>query len=116
MSDIQTIVLDEKVFVVLPIEKFEEMRDVIEADATRARIAGNQEETYPHAIVTALVDGENPVRVFRKFRNLTLQQLADKSGLSQPYISEIETGKKTGSAKTLMALAGVLGVDLDMLV
>ncbi|MCF6303554.1 MAG: helix-turn-helix transcriptional regulator [Devosiaceae bacterium] len=116
MSDIQTITLDDKTFVVLPIEEFEELRDIAEAERTLGRIKRGEEETLPGEIVKALVGGGHPVRVFRKYRKLTVQQLADKSGLSQPYISEIERGKKTGSAKALKAIAVALGVDLDMLV
>jgi len=116
MGDIQTITIKDEVFAVLPIEEFEDMRDIIEADAITAKIAKGDEETFPHELVVALVNGENPVRVFRKHRKLTLQQLADETGLSQPYLSEIETGKKTGSAKTLKTIAGVLGVDLELLV
>ena len=49
----------------------------------------------------------------RKWRNMTQAALADATGLSQGYLSELECGKKTGDVTTLRAIAGVLGVTLE---
>lgn len=102
-------------YVVLPRAEFEAMRDaldVAEAQAVSARIKAG-EETFPASVVDALVDGENPVRVFRNWRNMTAKDLAAKAGLSRPYITEIETGKKEGTVRTLSAICNALNIDLD---
>ena len=116
MGKIQTITVKDETFVVLPMEDFEEMRDIIEANSITDKIANGEDETYPHELIVELAQGKNPVRVFRKFRDITLLALAKTVGLSQPYLSEIESGKKTGSAKTLKSIAQALNVDLEMLV
>ena len=55
------------------------------------------------------------VRFARERLGLTTQMLAEKAGVSQPYISEIENGNKNPSAKTIMRLAAVLNVPGEFL-
>mgnify|MGYP000933614327 FL=1 len=55
------------------------------------------------------------VRFAREQLGLTTQMLAGKAGISQPYISEIENGNKTPSAKTIMRLAAALSVPGEFL-
>ena len=55
------------------------------------------------------------VRFAREQLGLTMQMLADRAGLSQPYISEIENGNKNPSAKTIMKLAASLNVPGEFL-
>ena len=55
------------------------------------------------------------VRYAREQLGLTTQMLADKAGISQPYISEIENGNKNPSAKTIMKLAAALNVPGEFL-
>lgn len=85
--------------------------DDVEAGAAYAGTRG--EESFPSEIVLRLVKRENPVRVFRAHRGLTMQALATAIGRSKSYVSEIERGKKPGSVKVLSAIARVLGVDVD---
>ena len=55
---------------------------------------------------------EHPVKIIRKFRKMTQHDLAEKSGISRPYLTEIETGKKDGSIRAIRALAEALDVRL----
>ncbi len=59
---------------------------------------------------------DSPLKIIRKHRGLTQKQLADKSGISRPYLTEIETGKKDGSIRAMKTLADVLKVDIGLLV
>jgi DNA-binding XRE family transcriptional regulator len=93
----------------------EDEKDTRDANAAKARIAAG-EETWPGEIVSALVAGENPVKVFRKHRGMTMAELAAAANISQPYVSEIENGKKSGSIDAMKAIAVALNVDLDDLV
>lgn len=47
---------------------------------------------------------------------LSLQALATAAGVSKPYISQIEGGKRAGTAATLKKLAGALGLPVGALV
>jgi transcriptional regulator with XRE-family HTH domain len=70
----------------------------------------------PSEVTYALLDGENPLRVWREFRGLTQQEVADAAGISKPYLSQLETGQRRGTTEVLAAIARVLDVALDDLV
>lgn len=59
---------------------------------------------------------DSPLKIVRKHRGLTQKELADLSGLSRPYLTEIETGKKDGSIRAMKTLADALKVELSLLV
>lgn len=58
----------------------------------------------------------HPVKIVRKFRGMTQEDLANATGLSRPYITEIETGRKEGSIRALKAIADALSISLENLV
>jgi hypothetical protein len=70
----------------------------------------------PKSIVDRLGKGESPVRVLREWRDVTQLYLSFKTGLSQGYISDVETGRRKGAAAALRRIADVLKVPLDLLV
>lgn len=51
----------------------------------------------------------------RKNRKLTQAQLAELSGITDKYLSNIETGKDQCSLNTLLSLANSLNVSIDYL-
>lgn len=67
----------------------------------------------PADIVYRISQGESPVRVWREHRGMKAIDLARATGLSAPYLSEIETGKKDGTFRTMATIAECLGVSLD---
>ena len=90
------------------------LRELI--DAAKAALENGEDDFIPSEVVDALIDSENPVKVWREFRGLTQQQIADAAGISKPYLSQIETGKRKGSTDILSALAKALHVTLDEVV
>lgn len=74
------------------------------------------EELVPSAVTDAMLDGANPLRVWRDHCGLTQQQLADATGISKPDLSQLEAEKRTGSTEVLSALAQALNVMVDDLV
>ena len=81
----------------------------------RDEIAGGG-PLLPKAVVDRLANGEQPVRVLREWRDITQMHLSFKTNLSQGHISDIENGRRTGTAAALRLIAGVLKVPLDLLV
>jgi ribosome-binding protein aMBF1 (putative translation factor) len=69
----------------------------------------------PKQVVDRLADGENAVRVFREWRDVTQMYLSFKTNLSQGYISDIENGRRVGTLAALRQIANVLKVPLDLL-
>ena len=60
--------------------------------------------------------GENPVRVFRDWKDVTQMHLAFKTKLGQGYISDLENGRRKGTIKAMKRIAAALGIPLDLLV
>jgi len=56
------------------------------------------------------------VRVLREWRDVTQLRLSFKTNLSQGYISDVETGRRNGTAAALRLIADALKVPLDLLV
>jgi ribosome-binding protein aMBF1 (putative translation factor) len=70
----------------------------------------------PKHVVDRLANGESAIRVLREWRDVTQLHLSFKTGLSQGYISDVETGRRKGTASALRRIADVLKVPLDLLV
>ena len=112
----ETVERNSQKFVLVPIEQYnqlladmEMLKDIRDFRSAKAV----DEETYPAEVINRLIlNEENPIKVYREYRELTQKQLADKVGIQRAYLAEIETGRKSGSVKTLKAIAEALGVDL----
>ena len=97
------------------VEDAEMLQDIKDYDeAIQAIEAG--EELVPGEIVFAIFDGENPIKVWREYREMTQAQLAEKAGISAAFLSQIESGKRTGSTDVLKAIATALDLTLDDIV
>lgn len=90
-------------------EMLQDIRDYDEAKLALEQGA----ELIPAEVVFALLDGESPIRVWREYRCLTQQQLAQAAGISKGYLSQLESGRRKGTVDVLTAIARVLKVDLD---
>lgn len=120
-SHVQVIEQDGKpAFYVVPAALWERMREAAEDAEDIADLERFEREDdgvrYPAAVAMAMADGARPLRAWREHRGMTLQVLADAAGLSRAYISQIEGGKRTGSAATLAKLAQALGVSVVALI
>lgn len=111
-------------YAVLPIEVFrrlvelaEDAEDIRDLKAALHELETGEDEVIPEEIADRLLDGEeHPLRVWRDFRGMTQGALAEQVGVGKSYISQIEAGKKAGSATVLAALAKALAVDVDDLI
>ena len=93
--------------------------DAADGDAVRrfrAALAAGEEELLPADLVDRLLSGDNPLRVWREYRGLTIKALAQETGVAPSYLSQIETGKRAGTVETLSRLAAVLRTTIDDLV
>lgn len=118
------VILDEggrPAFAVIPWREYERLSNG-EAEAALSdeelydRARAERGESFPAEVADRLLAGENPVRVYRSHRGMKQGDLAVAAGIHPVYLSQIETGKRTGSAKTLAAIAGALGVSVDDLI
>lgn len=93
----------------------EELEDIRDFDAAKKTILEG-EETVPAELIFSILDGENPIRAWRKFRGLSQKAVAEGAGISTAYLSQIESEKRTGSIDLYKIIAAVLEVEIDDLV
>jgi DNA-binding XRE family transcriptional regulator len=98
------------------VEAAEMAEDVAALDEFERKRAAGEEELVPAAVVDRLLDGENPLRVWREHRGLSGEALAARAGITQAFLSQIETGKREGSISTMKSIADALGLTIDELI
>ena len=75
-----------------------------------------REVALPKVVADRLASGENAIRVVREWRKMIQGELAVAVGISQNYLSEIETGRRKGPAELQKKFARALGVPTDLLI
>jgi DNA-binding XRE family transcriptional regulator len=115
MGELRKTVIDGETYVLVPEDEYEDLIDSIAAEKIMARIRAG-EETWPAELVYELWETDSRIRTYRNYRKMSVSDLAAAAGISQPYLSEIESGKKTGSVDVLKRIAAALKVDLDDIV
>ncbi|MDR7026679.1 helix-turn-helix domain-containing protein [Rhizobium rosettiformans] len=115
MGELRKTVIDGETYVLVPEDEYEDLMDSIAAEKIMARIRAG-EETWPAELVYELWETDSRIRTYRNYRKMSVSDLAAAAGISQPYLSEIESGKKTGSVDVLKRIAAALKVDLDDIV
>jgi DNA-binding XRE family transcriptional regulator len=98
------------------VEKAEMLQDINDYDQIIKAVEEGTEETVPAELAYILMEGENPIKAWREYRRLTQKQLADTVGISNPFLSQVEAGKRKASTKIMLRLAKALQVTLDDLV
>ena len=63
-----------------------------------------------------LLAASSPLAFWRRKRGVTQSQLAKEAGVTQNYISDLETGNREGSPVQWLRIARVLGVPLEELI
>lgn len=105
-------------YAVLAIEDYERLvaRAEDKADAALARERrATPGEPIPHAVVKAILDCAQPVKVVREWRGMSQPELAAAADTGTVYVSQIERRIRHASKKVRAKLAAALRVDEDML-
>ena len=89
----------------------EDAEDVAIYDARKA--AG--EGVLPPEVSAAILRGESWLKAIRNWRDETQLHLSFKTGIGQGYLSDLESGRRTGTPETIAKLAHALSVPVDWL-
>ena len=117
----QTLTFSGKDYIVVPRKEFEALREAVDEDemdiaVARRALEDTDEELVPFELAERIAAGVHPIRIWREYRGMTASNLATAGGIAQSYLSDIETGKKPGSAKALKRVATALGIAVDDLI
>jgi DNA-binding XRE family transcriptional regulator len=97
----------------------QEYQDIIDArDHAMAMrdVATGAMETLTEAEVTAYLEASSPLAFWRHHRGLSQSSLAGAAGISQPYLAQIETGKRVGDVNLYAKFAKTLNVKIEDLI
>lgn len=76
----------------------------------------NCQETFPAEVAYAIaLEGKNPVKIYREYRQFTIEELADKINLSPQSLQGIEQDINLATDENLKAIANILQIDVDMI-
>ena len=91
----------------------EMLEDIQLYDEGHRALESGVDELIPNSFANRLIDGENPIKVWREYRGVSQSELANMSEISSAYLSQLEAGKRTGTTEVLSRIAASLGVSVD---
>ena len=103
----------------LPVADYERLIDLAEdkADIFAAFESENRrkegEEFLPAEMVDRILSGESALKVWRKHRSLSLEELGFAVGVTKGFLSQIENGISRGNPSLWRKLAEALKVSAD---
>ena len=92
----------------------EDADDLAIYDARKAELAAGG-VILPPEVSAALLRGDSRLKAVRNWRDETQLHLSFKTGLGQGYLSDLESGRRTGTPDTIKKLADALGVPVEWL-
>lgn len=69
----------------------------------------------PPEVSAAILRGESRLKAIRNWRDEKQLHLNFKTGISQGYLSDLESGRRTGTPETIAKLAQALNVPVEWL-
>ena len=94
-------------------EAEEDAADVAAYDAAKAEFEAAGSIPFPADLSVLLLEHRSRLAAARKWRGLSQADLAARVDVRQGFLSDLETGRRKGSAATIERLAAALDVPLD---
>lgn len=111
--------------VTIPRAEYERLKEIereADEDAGMARLVARAKREVaagaplmPKEVVDRIANGENPIRVLREFREYTQAELVAAIGITQGYLSDLESGKRKGPLELHQKIARALDIPLELL-
>jgi ribosome-binding protein aMBF1 (putative translation factor) len=93
----------------------EDAEDVAIYDARKTELSTGRDSPLPQAVSDLILKGDSLVKALRRWRDLTQSELAATANVSQGYLSDIESRRRTGAPETLHRLAEALNIPSQWL-
>lgn len=92
----------------------EDADDVALYDARKAELAAG-DGVLPVEVSAAILRGDSRLKAIRNWRGETQLHLASETGIGQGYLSDLESGRRTGTPETIAKIAQALNVPVGWL-
>jgi DNA-binding XRE family transcriptional regulator len=99
--------------VTLTREEYQDLVDARDHAVAMRDVASGHMETLDAAEMEACLAATTPLAFWRRKRGMTQTALASRLGIAQPYLAQIETGKRTGDIRLYVALARILNLRIE---
>lgn len=99
---------------VIPFKQYSAVLEMIEEQLLTEQIKQQEAEggeVFPGDLVFAISRGKNRIKAYRKYRKLSVQELAEAVTVTSQQIELLEAGTRAASHKILKALAKASQVD-----
>jgi len=93
--------------------EYEELIDIRDATAAMREVMSGTLATVPEAEVDAYLAAATALQFWRKRSGLSQQVVADQVGISQPYLAQVEHGKRVADVRVYRRLAQALKLRLE---
>lgn len=113
---------NHRTHVVLPIADYEALLEHVDRaehaanDISMSTPKANGNGYIPTEVVQRIIDGEPPVRVWREYRELTVDELASAANVSKDLVIEVETKSHANGLDTVKAVAEAMDIEVSLLV
>lgn len=95
-------------------EADEDAADAAMFDERIAELAAGSAEALPVEVSAAVLNGSTRMKAIRKWRGVSQVELAERTGLGQGYLSDIENGRRKAEA-AVAKIAAALDVPIAWL-
>lgn len=100
---------------VLPRSELEELMEAAEHERALADYRSGRDPGLTSEEMHALLAAPSPLAFWRRKRGLSQKDIATAAGIKQNYVSDIENGRRKGSASQWLKIARTLGVSVEEL-
>ena len=97
-------------------DAYEDAEDIVDIEKNLRAIKNGDEIAIPSEITFAILEGLSPIRVWRKYKKIKMNELAKNVGISSAYLSQIENKKRNPTIDTLKEIAQALELDIEVLI
>lgn len=97
-------------------EALEDAEDIQDIERNVKAIQEGKEITVPGEVTFAVLGGISPIRAWREYKKIKMNELAKKVGISAAYLSQIENGKRNPTIDSLKLIAKGLDIEVEMLI
>jgi ribosome-binding protein aMBF1 (putative translation factor) len=91
----------------------EDEDDVAIYDARKADLEAGRDAALPAEVSGYMLKGDSLLKAVRRWRGISQSDLAKQAGLSQGYLSDMESGRRAGTPETRRVISSVLGISLS---
>jgi DNA-binding XRE family transcriptional regulator len=97
-------------------EALEDVEDIKDIENNVKAMQEGAETAVPGEVTFAILEGTSPIRAWREYRQIKMNELAKNIGVSAAYLSQIENDKRNPTVNTLKAVARELSIEVEMLI